>query len=230
MPTFIPTHIPTSNPTIEPTINLSNPPTLEPTVQPTASSTKDPTTSLPTEDQYPTEIAGCCAGDSRQTTQRCMKIDSARSCTKRSACHWIETSDASDCEWKDTSVPTDPGCCVAVDSEYENDCKDYYSDSDCFGHLCYWTPAGDNFDCSKLWSQPTGCCKSASGKMNERCESLATESSCDRKTAKSDVCHVMYVFNMEFPLYSISSICKCSIKKLAEHQNPNCKFIGLQIE
>merc|ERR1719293_272441 len=190
-PSDAPTKSPTTNPTVQPTRPLYVvTPEPTPTVSPTMNPTDAPTTS---QNPYPVtttttttvEMEGCCAGDAERTTTRCNAVDTERGCTRRSACHWVETSYASDCEWKDTEEPTDPGCCIAVDQSYQDNCSELYTEDDCAGRndQCYWTPTGDSYDCSQLWSQPAaGCCKSGSGRVNQRCESLTMESECDQRS------------------------------------------------
>ena len=188
-PSAMPTNNPTTNPTMKPTTNPSTDPTIEPTTNPSVppvTPTEDPTTSGYTT-SVPTTVpttgnvypGGCCTGDSKRVTTRCMRVDTESACTRRSSCHWIVTPDASDCEWNDDHDPTDSGCCVAMDSLYEDNCKDFYTEDDCASDQCYWTPTSDNYDCSKLWEEPTGCCKSGSGRRNPRCPTMTTESSCD---------------------------------------------------
>lgn len=58
-------------------------------------------------------VAGCCAGTSEAASGHCNAASSHSNCERMSSCYWVE-GEYADCEWKDTSPPTDPGCCMIV--------------------------------------------------------------------------------------------------------------------
>lgn len=158
-PTINPTMKPSPNPTIEPTINPSNYPTLEPTVQSTASSTKDPTTFSPTEHSHAVEVDGCCAGDTERSNARCINMETEDSCTRRSSCHWIETSDVMDCMWMGS------GCCAGNSLKAVEWCDYRFSHAECNRRSsCHWMASEDHMHCE--WSEEdepmaSGCCFAA---------------------------------------------------------------------
>merc|ERR1719334_1270606 len=164
---------------------------------------------IKTEDEYPDplptttpESAGCCAGDSERSTTRCQGVDSQDMCDRKSSCHWIDTDDYSECDWKVTATPVEPGCCTVGDTRpmayekgWDERCKTYFNEKECTKpttadgyNRCLWTPTRDGYDCSLLWpttEEPeSGCCKADSAKAQSRCESESKEK-CDRMSS----CH-----------------------------------------
>ena len=128
---------------------------------------------------------GCCAGDSVQSSDRCMSSE-RNLCDRMSDCHWIEGQYA-DCS--PPSTTNAPGCCYVADatllgSRWEVICIEMWSESDCvrwtdgdsagggYDYKCRWSPQSEGYDCSVLWPTPEpnpGCCAADNSRNADTC-------------------------------------------------------------
>ena len=158
----------------------------------------------PTPEPTTKPLPGCCTGDSRRATTKCIIGTSEEQCNRMSSCHWIVTDDPSECEWTSTTAsPPEPGCCyVNMDTGYQalwmDICSEFWNEDMCLTPItpdgtfrCHWEPAPDAYDCSLLWPtttpSPSGCCKGDSAASNVICNGFETEDGCIRMAA----CHWM---------------------------------------
>ena len=111
--------------------------------------TTSSTTSEPTTSQEP----GCCAGNSYETSLRCINKDDSDTCEEAENCYWIGGEDAN-CTWvgdmtTTTTLPTQEfGCCAGDSSDTTEQCGEVVNADKCDERkACHWV-AGVDADCS----------------------------------------------------------------------------------